>query len=434
MNNCNVVVIGSGISGLSVANLLQEAKVPVVVLEKQPKIGGLIKCEVVKGNLFHRVGGHVFNSKNKLVLEWFWKHFDKENEFLPAKRNAKILLNGKLVGYPIENYLYQLPASVAQQIINELLLILSSQETSEMTYLHFQDFLIKNFGQSLYELYFKPYNAKIWNSDLSKIPLAWLDGKLPMPNIPSVINSNIIRQEESEMVHAHFWYPKENGSQFIVNRLAEGLTIEAGFVVKQIQYKHNQLSINEGTYTCNKLVYCGDVRVLHKLIDIDDEGLRVALNDVKQLVSNGTSNVLCETDDIDLSWLYLPGKEVAAHRIIYTGNFSNTNNAYGKRKSCVVEFSGKQDHDFMRAELKKLPGNLKEIDFNYEANSYIIQHIDTRNKITVLKEQLSKYGISLLGRFAEWEYYNMDVCIEKAMDLVNLLIKQIFNHESEIYT
>ncbi|MEJ7682717.1 MAG: hypothetical protein WKG06_33635 [Segetibacter sp.] len=33
----------------------------------------------------------------------------------------------------------------------------------------------------LYQLYFGPYNSKIWNTDISKVPLEWLDGKLPMP-------------------------------------------------------------------------------------------------------------------------------------------------------------------------------------------------------------------------------------------------------------
>jgi UDP-galactopyranose mutase len=49
----------------------------------------------VNGNLFHLVGGHVFNSKNETVLEWFWRFFDKDKEFVKASRNAKIFLNGR---------------------------------------------------------------------------------------------------------------------------------------------------------------------------------------------------------------------------------------------------------------------------------------------------------------------------------------------------
>ena len=115
-----VIVIGSGISGLSISRMLS-AKYNVEIVEKDPKFGGLIKCERIEGNLFHRVGGHVFNSRNNVVLDWFWSHFDKDKEFLSATRNAKIRLNGDFVGYPIENYLYQLPEQQLKPIVNELM-------------------------------------------------------------------------------------------------------------------------------------------------------------------------------------------------------------------------------------------------------------------------------------------------------------------------
>ncbi|MHB9142906.1 MAG: protoporphyrinogen/coproporphyrinogen oxidase, partial [Paludibacter sp.] len=259
---------------------------------------------------------------------------------------------------------------------------------------------------------------KIWNTDLEKVPLAWLDGKLPMPNLKEVIYSNILKKEESNMVHASFFYAKKNGSQFIVDRLAEGLTINCSYNVWSVEILENkQLSVNKGDRVADSLVYCGDVRQLCKMIQIKDAALQQALLKVADLISNGTSNVLCETDPNDLSWLYLPETKYKAHRIIYTGNFSTTNNEGSNRKTCVVEFSGKQQQEAMLEELKRLPGNLKALAFNYEPNSYIIQNETTREDILHLKNLLKPYQIYLLGRFAEWEYYNMDAAIGAAIDL-----------------
>jgi UDP-galactopyranose mutase len=84
----------------------------------------------------------------------------------------------------------------------------------------------------------------------------------------------------------------------------------------------------------------------------------------------------------------------------------------------VVEFSGKVDEQRIREELKLLPGNLKPIAFNYEPNSYVIQETDTRQKIKNLKEHLQPLNFYLTGRFAEWEYYNMDKAIFSAMQLM----------------
>ncbi len=416
------IVIGSGVSGLSIARMLSD-KFEVQILEKSDKVGGLIKCDRIDGNLFHKVGGHVFNSKDLTVLDWFWQHFDRDQEFLKATRNAKILLNGKLIGYPLENYLHQLPENETRAVVEELIGMLINEKDKAVSYDNFKDFLIGNFGENLYRIYFGPYNSKIWHTDISKVPLEWLDGKLPMPQIKEVIISNIVKKEESTMVHASFYYPKRDGSQFIVNRLSEQQNIRLSFNVSDISVKDDgQLSVNDGSEISDLIVYCGDVRQLHNIVNIDDDGLEVALKNVADLPSNGTSNVLCETDDNDISWLYLPEEKFKAHRIIYTGNFSDTNNEGTNRKTCVVEFSGKQDQETMLEELKNLPGNLKPLAFNYEPNSYIIQHKGTRNKIAELKAYLAKYNIYLLGRFAEWEYYNMDKAIESAMDLNKRLV------------
>lgn len=409
-----VIVVGSGISGLSISRMLTE-RYDVRVLEQSDKPGGLIKCERIDGNLFHKVGGHVFNSKNELVLEWFWKHFNRDHEFRKANRNAKILLNNNLIGYPLENYLYQLPEDQLRQVINELLKLLSSGKKQVGFYNNFKDFLIGSFGQHLYNIYFGPYNSKIWNTDISKVPLEWLDGKLPMPEIKEVIINNILKREESKMVHSTFYYPKIDGSQFIVNRLADQLKISLSTPVLSIRQGTNDRLIVNNTIDADTVVYSGDVRKLSNIIDIEDPYLRELLRSVEGLLSNGTSNVLCETDENDISWLYLPDENLKAHRIIYTGNFSSTNNDGGIRKTCVVEFSGKQDRTLILEELKRLPGNLTPLAFNYEPNSYIIQEAGTRNQIAELKTVLEKYNIHLLGRFAEWEYNNMDKCIEAAM-------------------
>jgi protoporphyrinogen oxidase len=183
-----IAVIGSGISGLTIAKLLDD-RFDVTVFAKDSKPGGLVKCDRIKDNLFHRVGGHVFNSRNKEVVDWFWGQFDLEKDFIKAKRNAKILMNDKIIGYPLENFLSQLPAETVSMILDDML-ALNRTERSVGEYDNFGEFLLDNFGKTLFKIYFEPYNNKIWNSDLSKVPLEWLDGKLPMPNLKQMLLSN----------------------------------------------------------------------------------------------------------------------------------------------------------------------------------------------------------------------------------------------------
>src|SRR4051812_5757419 len=115
-----IAIIGTGISGLSIANILK-SKHEVVLFEREHKVGGLIKCERINDCLFHKVGGHVFNSKREDVLDWFWSFFDRENEFVKAVRNARIFLNNRVIKYPIENNIYTFEKDVIAKIIKELL-------------------------------------------------------------------------------------------------------------------------------------------------------------------------------------------------------------------------------------------------------------------------------------------------------------------------
>ncbi len=409
-----IAIIGTGISGLSAANLLKKNH-EVVLFEKQERQGGLIKCDVVDTVLFHKVGGHVFNSRNQEVLDWFWSHFDRDNEFIKVKRNAKILFRNKIIGYPIENYIYNLDKETVTNIIKELAELEKKERKSPFEYLNFEDFLKNNFGETLYNIYFKPYNKKIWKIDLSTVPMPWLEGKLPMPNFEEIIISNIVREEEDQMVHSTFYYPKQGGSQFIIDKLSKGLDIRTDSDISHITKENNTYTI--GTESgFNHIIYCGDVRNMPDYMQ-NIASKEVDMDHIKGLRSNGTSNLLCETDENDYSWLYIPEEFTRAHRIIYTGNFSPSNNGNHKRKTCVVEFSGKTEYEDMLEEIKKLPGNLTPIKYNYEPNSYVVHDLNTKEAIDKTKKALRKENIHLLGRFAEWEYYNMDKCIEAAMRL-----------------
>ena len=179
------IVIGGGISGLSIAQLLRKDNQEVIVLEAETRPGGMIKCDLINGSLFHRTGGHVFNTKRKDVWDWFWSFFDKEGDFVKSKRNSSISMNnGQIIPYPIENYVYMLDPEICKKFILDLIDLIKYAGKGAN---NFEEFLLGRFGKTLYELYFQPYNYKVWRRELSNVPLSWLEGKLPMPTLKEMI-------------------------------------------------------------------------------------------------------------------------------------------------------------------------------------------------------------------------------------------------------
>ncbi len=63
--------------------------------------------------------------------------------------------------------------------------------------------------------------------------------------------------------------------------------------------------------------------------------------------------------------------------------------------------------------------NNNSFDKTLEDNRYTypIQNAHTREMIRKLKTELASASFYFTGRFADWEYYNMDVAIGAAMDL-----------------
>ncbi|MDE6523345.1 MAG: NAD(P)-binding protein [Muribaculaceae bacterium] len=408
LNKKNIAIIGAGISGLTVANLLRN-KFDITIFEREDRPGGLIKCDMIEGSLFHTCGGHVFNTKRNDVFDLFWGFFNKTKEFSKATRNSVVFMpNGLRIPYPIENHAYLFDDELFIPFLKDM--TNGKDENKEIE--NFQEFLKDRFGNTLYELYFKPYNEKVWRRDLSQVPLTWLQGKLPMPTRDEIIYNNVRRVEEKEFVHSTFWYEREGGSQMIANRMAENLKIRYNSSIESIKRVQDKWIINLEEFDI--VIFCGNIKQLPRLL-----GNYIVNNIdwIEQLDFHGTTSVFCEIENNPYSWIYLPDHSIEPHRIICTGNFSTTNNAPGKMTGSI-EFTDYISKDEILDQLSRTPLVKRYITHKYNKYTYPIQGHATKEQISSLKDELAKVNFYMTGRFADWEYYNMDTAMGAAMDMV----------------
>lgn len=419
-----IAIIGAGISGLSAAHFLKD-RYELTVFEKEDSPGGLIKCRRVNGNLFHTCGGHVFNSKRQDVLDWFWSKFIREEEFSKADRNSCVFMDQepKAVPYPIENHMYLFDDSIQKSFYEDLKEIdevkgINAQFTD---YDSFGDFLRWRFGKTLYKLYFEPYNKKVWRRDLTTVPMSWMEGKLPMPSTQEMRDNNANKVEEKAFVHSTFWYEKINGSQFIANKLAHDLNIIYNKDIQDIEKVDDKWIVDGQEF--DKVVFCGNIKDMVKIIKGVD--LKSFYSEVDALEYHGTTAVFCEIDANPYSWIYQPSDNHESHRIICTGNFAPSNNDKNSipvgRITATIEFTDEIGKEDIIDNLTRIPLNPKYICHKYNKYTYPIQDANTRNTIKKIKSELALSGFFFTGRFADWEYYNMDVAIGAAMDLCKIL-------------
>ena len=420
-----IAIIGAGISGLSAAHFLKE-RYDVTVFEKDAEAGGLIKCRRINGSLFHTCGGHVFNSKRKDVLDWFWSKFNRDEEFSKAVRNSCVFMEQEpnVIPYPIENHIYLFDEKTQKSFYDDLeeIDIVKGKDAKFTDYNNFGDFLRWRFGKTLYNLYFEPYNKKVWRRDLTSVPMSWMEGKLPMPTTQEMRDNNANKVKEQSFVHSTFWYEKNNGSQYIADKLSYGLKIMYNSEVKDIKRNGVKWIVCGEEY--DKVIYCGNIKDMVKVIDGVDI-IKKYIAKVEALEYHGTTAVFCEIDANPYSWIYMPSRKHESHRIICTGNFSPSNNNIvpprQERITATIEFTDTISKEKILKNLKKIPLNPKYLDHVYNKYTYPIQNAGTRNMIKAIKDDLAPLEFFFTGRFADWEYYNMDVAIGATMDLCETL-------------
>ena len=117
----NIIILGAGISGISLAYFIQNFKKikNIYIIEKDNKLGGLLRSYKFD-NIYYDVGPHIIFSKHKEILNLNEKLLGKNINKI--KRSNKIIYkNNKFIKYPFENELHKLPIEDKNFALNTFL-------------------------------------------------------------------------------------------------------------------------------------------------------------------------------------------------------------------------------------------------------------------------------------------------------------------------
>ncbi len=403
-----ICVIGAGITGLTIGRLLSKVH-DVVIYERELSIGGIAKTKTINGVSYHPVGGHCFNSKNQAVLDFIFSEVLPKEEWNCIKRVAVIYFHDHFIPYPIEFSIREIAMfneELAFRIVKDFF------STQEREVDNLADWFRVNFGETLANEYFIPYNRKVWKMEPAEMSWKWVYGKLPIPNKREFFKA-LIKGNEDDMPHRFFFYPKTNNMNTFIEKLGEGLNIIKNFEVISIEKKGNKWIIND-SYEYDLVISTIPLNTLPRII----KGVPNAiLEEAKKLRYNKVTTVLWRTKPIDFTWTYYPSPDTIFHRHIHIGNFF-----VPKQNYTITECIGEYSYEEIIEHGKKFDYLLEPIDFNISDHAYIVYDRNYEEATTKIKEYLKSIGIYTIGRFGEWKYYNMDICIESAMKLAKILI------------
>lgn len=397
-------VIGGGISGLSIGQLLNKEH-DVEILEKEDKLGGIAKVKEIEGIPYHMVGGHCFNSKNEDVLDYVFNKILMKRKWNKRDRISKINYKNKYIDYPFEFSIKQIAEfdfNLAYKMVEDFF-----KANRDMDPNNLEKWFRCKFGDTLAEEYFIPYNRKIWNREPNTMSSEWVEGKLPIPKGEDVFEA-LINEKKDNMPHSSFYYPKSNSQNSFIEALSKNLKIIKEYKVKSIRKEKEKFIINDDK-KYDKIISTMPLKEIPYVIESTPNIIK---DNAKKLKYNKVTTALWKSNIIDGTWIYIPSEKNIMHRHILIGNFITPKQPY-----IITEMMGEYEYEDILREGRKFSYLNEIVDYNVSDYAYVVYDKNYSTSKKIIKNYLEEIGIETLGRFGEWDYYNMDICIEKALEL-----------------
>lgn len=430
----SVTVLGGGLAGLSAAHKFIEAGWSVTVLEQEPRVGGLASSFTVEGYTFDHGPHRLYSSLEELndhfkhVLDGNWDYRD---------RLSRIYMQQKFFDYPLRagNVVRSLPPWLLVRSFWDYLAVRVRNAVRPIPDDNFENWVIKRFGRTLYDLFFGTYTRKAWGIPCTQISPDWASQRISLLSLWDTVKKTLFKPRNTPRTYvSRFLYPKTGGIgelAFGYERLIRkgGGSIVCGAQVVRIE--------SEGPRVTG-VVYRRDgaehvarsdlvISTIPITLLVPMLGARVpaeVLAAVRGLKQKGIVFVYLKLDRPQLTpdhWIYIPEENIAVHRISEFTNFSRDCAPPGKTMVCaeITATQGDRHWNMADDELIRLAssnlvtlgllkegeilagGFVKRVDYAYPIYDLTYRgHLDTlltwlkgfENMISTGRQGLFRYG------------------------------------------
>ncbi len=428
-----VVIVGAGVTGLSLALMLQESGIPTVVIEKEDRAGGLARSFEYDGHIFD-IGPHRFHTERPDV-DGFLRRVLQEDKRL-IDRVSQVRFEGHFYPWPLHPSLYvflRFPPMMALSAARDLFFMFSKKPA-----VSFRDQIVNMYGGTLYRNFFQGYSSKflgivpeMTHPDWAKtgVDRAIIDSRVKMDSLWQLLLGMMIPRGKPD---TKFLYPAGGCEQFARNLVtmieAAGGKVHCGRAVDAVKTEGNRvvsLRVGRRTFKPSTVVWTGTIHSLAHVLGLPRPDLRyLALICYNILLTDG--------ERFPFQWCYHGTPDVSFSRVSIPENFDAANTPPGRRSMCVEVTCAEGDriwedpmsiadrliNDMKRESLLKADREIIAIHPERFPWAYPIYQLDYRDRITEFERQISQYeNVLCAGRLGRFWYNNMDHCVEASLEL-----------------
>ncbi len=164
-----ILIVGAGVCGMSLGHELAEAGFEVTIVETQAQVGGLAKTYRYDGFSFDS-GPHVFLTRNPEVNKFVARVM--QGDVLPLRMRGAVHFLGRYYDWPLTpKVILGLPPRVVLSVARDVLARPFTRRRTAAT--TFEDYVLRKYGRTLYELDFGPYTEKFTKLPPDEIHSDW---------------------------------------------------------------------------------------------------------------------------------------------------------------------------------------------------------------------------------------------------------------------
>lgn len=373
----DTIIVGSGCAGATVARKFADAGKKVLVLERRGHIAGNCYDEKDKiGVMIHRYGPHIFHTNNKEVVD-FLSRFTKWHKY---EHEVLARVNGEYIPVPFNlNTLYMVydekrAAEIEKKLIDTYG---EGNKVPIMKLRENNDADIREVAEYVYNNIFLKYTMKQWGQTPSEVDQS-VTARVPV----------VISYDNRYFHDTYQMMPEDGFTAMFKNMLdSDNIEVRLNTDAKEIlQIKDNKIYFEGQEYT-GQVFYTG------------------------------------QTDELfDYEYGHLPYRSL-------NFEFESYDNMEYYQPKAVINYT--VDEDYTRiTEFKHLLGQrldgttiIKEYSVPYEGKKeqipyYAIINEENLNKYRMYKERADRVtNLHLVGRLAEYKYYNIDAIIARALEV-----------------
>ncbi|HEX2222984.1 MAG TPA: FAD-dependent oxidoreductase [Thermoanaerobaculia bacterium] len=416
------VILGAGLAGLTAALTFRQAGEDHWQLyEREDRVGGLARSIAVDGYLFD-YGPHILftidSEMEALIRELLGDNFHAQ------EREAYIYHHGPglYTRFPFQAHLFGLPVPMVKDCLVGLVRAVERQARGEFNPGNYEEWMRGFFGEGIAEHLMIPYAKKIWTIDPSEMDFSWIGRRVPTPDVERIIAGALTDDVSQVGATAYFWYPKHGGIEPLPRALGARLqNVHLDRRVERIELPGKNLVFADGEVVpFEKLLYSLPLPLIPKLFTGVPPEVERACAGLRYQGIYCINLGIDRPDISDKHWVYFYEDLFPFHRLSFPATFSPdtvppgkssiaTEVAFSKYRPLDQDIAVEQTLTALRAANILRPDDRVEL-IHTEAiePAYVIYDLEHARNIGTVRAWLREHGIWNVGRFGEWQYFNMD--------------------------